>query len=76
MKNIRNSFTIVILAIVLLGGHHSALGAKTPKRMNVLFLIADDLNSWLLIDKNRYKGKVVAPNLHRFAASGVNFAQE
>ena len=75
MKNIRNSFTIVILAIVLLGGHHSALGAKTPKRMNVLFLIADDLNSWLLIDKNRYKGKVVAPNLHRFAASGVNFAR-
>ena len=75
MKNIRNSFTIVILAIVLLGGHHSALGAKTPKRMNVLFLIADDLNSWLLMDKNRYNGKVVAPNLHRFADSGVNFAR-
>ncbi|MEO1527645.1 MAG: sulfatase [Planctomycetota bacterium] len=41
--------------------------------MNVLFLVADDLNSWLLEDADRYAGKVVAPNLQRLAASGVNF---
>lgn len=43
------------------------------KPMNVLFLISDDLNSWLLEDTNRYTGKVVAPNLKSFANSGVNF---
>ena len=43
--------------------------------MNVLFLVADDLNSWLLEDAERYAGKVVAPNLRKFAASGVNFTR-
>ena len=42
--------------------------------MNVLFLAADDLNSWLLGDPNRYTGKIVAPNILKFAESGVNFA--
>jgi arylsulfatase A-like enzyme len=45
------------------------------EQKNVLFLVADDLNSWLLGDANRYKGKVVAPNLRRLAGSGVNFAR-
>lgn len=44
-------------------------------RRNVLFLVADDLNSWLLGDANRYAGKVAAPNLRKFADSGVNFAR-
>ena len=43
------------------------------ERMNVLFLIADDLNSWLLEDPQRYTGKVIAPNIKALAASGVNF---
>jgi arylsulfatase A-like enzyme len=50
-----------------------AMAAEKP--MNVLFLVADDLNSWLLGDTNRYSGKVVAPNLQRLADRGVNFAQ-
>ncbi|MCK5172058.1 MAG: sulfatase-like hydrolase/transferase, partial [Planctomycetes bacterium] len=41
--------------------------------MNVLFLVVDDLNSWLLGDTNRYAGKVVAPNIRRLADSGVIF---
>ena len=45
------------------------------KPMNVLFLICDDLNSWLLEDPDRYAGKVVAPNLHRLADSSVNFTR-
>lgn len=52
----------------------SIVSAKAPKEhMNVFFLAADDLNSWLLGDENRYAGKVVAPNLQRLAESGVNF---
>lgn len=42
-------------------------------RMNVLFLIVDDLNTWLLGDTNRYAGKVVAPNIRKLADSGVLF---
>ncbi len=44
-------------------------------RPNVLLLIADDLNSWLLGDPERYAGKVIAPNLLEFAGTGVNFAR-
>jgi len=47
--------------------------AESARPMNVLFLIADDLNSWLLEDANRYSGKVIAPNLRELADSGVNF---
>jgi arylsulfatase A-like enzyme len=43
--------------------------------MNVLFLVVDDLNSWLLGDTHRYAGKVVAPNIRRLADSGVNFTR-
>ena len=50
-----------------------ASAADHPK--NVLFLVADDLNSWLLEDANRYAGKVVAPNLQKFADGGVNFTR-
>lgn len=42
---------------------------------NVLFLVADDMNSWPLGDPMRYKGKVVAPNIDRLAKSGVNFTR-
>lgn len=50
---------------------------RTPdlpqRKMNILFLVADDLNTWLLGDTTRYAGKVVAPNLTKLAESGVNF---
>ena len=41
--------------------------------MNVLMLIADDMNSWLLEDPARYTGKVIAPKLNALRESGVNF---
>ena len=44
-------------------------------KMNVLFLVVDDLNTWLLEDPDRYTGKVVAPNIKKLADSGVNFTQ-
>jgi len=43
------------------------------KPMNVLLLISDDLNSWLLENPERYTGKVIAPNLKALGESGVNF---
>jgi arylsulfatase A-like enzyme len=45
--------------------------AKTP--MNVLILMCDDLNTWLLDDPNRYAGKVIAPNIKTLGESGVVF---
>lgn len=35
----------------------------------------NDLNTWLLGDADRYAGKLVATNIHRLAASGVNFVR-
>ena len=57
----------------------SAIGVTradvADERINVLFLVADDLNSWMLEDVDRYAGKVIAPNLRRLAGSGVNFTR-
>lgn len=45
------------------------------KKPNVLFLVVDDLNTWLLSDPRRYTGTVIAPNIRSLAASGVNFSR-
>ena len=47
--------------------------AEPDQPMNVLLLIVDDLNTWLLQDPTRYAGKVVAPNIQRLAKQGVLF---
>jgi arylsulfatase A-like enzyme len=65
------SIVLFLLPILACAAGVSAKPPKDP--VNVLFLAADDLNSWLLGDEHRYAGKVVAPNLRRLAASGVNF---
>jgi len=57
---------IVSVAVVL-----SAQAESKP--MNILFLVIDDLNTWMLNSPGRYSGKVAAPNLQRLAESGVNF---
>ncbi|MGC6465785.1 MAG: sulfatase [Akkermansiaceae bacterium] len=44
------------------------------ERMNVLVLMADDLNTWILEKPERYSGKVIAPNLQAFGKSGVVFS--
>ena len=70
-----NKGLFMLWLLVLFAIPISAFGRATVRqdRVNVLFLVADDLNSWLLGDTNRYAGKVVAPNLHRLADSGVLF---
>ncbi len=50
-----------------------AANSSEQQPRNVLFLVADDLNSWMLGDPNRYSGNVVAPNLTKLAGSGVLF---
>jgi arylsulfatase A-like enzyme len=47
--------------------------AETPAKPNVLLLIVDDLNTWLLEDPTRYSGKVVAPNLQELGKQGIVF---
>lgn len=53
----------------------SASVVAAEERMNVLILMADDLNTWILEKPERYAGKVIAPNLQAFGDSGVVFRQ-
>ena len=48
---------------------------KPAQRLNVLFLVVDDLNTWLLSDPNRYSGKVIAPAIQKLAGEGVLFSR-
>ena len=61
---------ITLLMVVILWGGTAVLKAERP---HVLFLAIDDLNTWLLGDEGRYAGKVVAPNLRKFAKTGDVF---
>ena len=51
------------------------LQAVKSDKMNVLFLVIDDLNTWLLSNPDRYAGIVHTPNLRKLADSGVLFTQ-
>ena len=63
-----------ITSLLLLSTLALCARAEAAERpMNVLFLVVDDLNTWLLEDANRYAGKVIAPNFRRLADSGVVF---
>jgi choline-sulfatase len=65
---------ILAISVVLeLCALSSASESVVHKPMNVLFLVVDDLNTWLLEDTNRYAGKVIAPNIRKLADSGVLF---
>lgn len=64
---------LLILLLAFMAGSIAETRGDSPK--NVLLLVADDLNSWLLGDADRYAGKVVAPNIHKLADSGVNFVR-
>ncbi len=73
MKTNRQFLITFYLAVLLLCTQSRANPASKADRMNVLFLVVDDLNTWLLGDTNRYAGKVVAPRIRRLADSGVLF---
>ena len=65
----------ISLALLLLVSVIGVARSNADEPMNVLFLVADDLNSWMLEDADRYAGKVIAPNLKKLASSGVNFTR-
>jgi len=65
------SLTTVLPGLIGLPTLHAAGPPDQPP--NVLLLIVDDLNTFLLGDTNRYAGKVIAPNIRRLADSGVVF---
>lgn len=64
--------TILILATVAL---LTSCSNTEAQQKNVLFLVIDDLNTWLLQNPDRYTGKVIAPNILKLAESGVRFDQ-
>ena len=68
---------IQFLAGAIIALFTQSVGAATPteRPMNVLFLVADDLNSWMLENTDRYAGKVVAPNLRKLANSVRHLAR-
>jgi arylsulfatase A-like enzyme len=68
----KHRFTNIVSLLVLFFAS-ATVSAAAEKPMNVLLLISDDLNSWLLENPERYAGKVIAPNLKAMAASGVSF---
>lgn len=67
---------LLMLSFLLKGALATDLnGNKEKDRLNVLFLIVDDLNTLMQGDTNRYSGKVIAPNITGLAESGVNFTK-
>jgi arylsulfatase A-like enzyme len=75
IKKLTATPILVVFSVIMLCSQSHTSNAAQAKRMNVLFLVSDDLNSWLLGDTNRYAGKVIAPNLTNLAESGVLFTR-
>ncbi len=63
----------IFLTLFVFGSLLSPSVSRADEPMNVLLLIADDLNTWILEDPDRYTGKVVAPNLQKLGESGIVF---
>ena len=71
MNPLRRLIPLLVAALVSCLALPAPAGESRPP--NVLFLIVDDLNTWLLEDPARYTGKVIAPNIQRLAQQGVLF---
>ncbi|MEP3478947.1 MAG: sulfatase [Fuerstiella sp.] len=67
--------TLYLPLVCILTLMPSAKADSGDPPMNVLLLVSDDLNSWMLNNPDRYTGKVIASNLRKFMRSGVNFTQ-
>ncbi len=58
-----------MLLVLLVTCCTSKVSAEKPNRMNVLFIISDDLRA----ETGSYGGKAITPNLDRLANQGVQF---
>ena len=56
MKTLTAASILAAFGVIMLCSRSYASDAAHEHRMNVLFLVVDDLNSWLLGDTNRYAG--------------------
>ncbi|GAB5560041.1 MAG: sulfatase [Synoicihabitans sp.] len=65
---------LLVMAMMVYSPLPSRAAPAEQAPMNVLLLMVDDLNTWLLNDPNRYGGKVIAPHIRKLAQSGVNFS--
>jgi len=63
----------ILLLAALVSVSATAVPAAGARKPNVLLLIVDDLNTWMLNKPGRYPGSVIAPNIKRLADSGVQF---
>ena len=70
-----SSLAGLVLGAVLLPILSAGTATGAEDRPNVLFLVIDDLNTWLLSNPDRYTGSVIAPNIQRLSESGVTFTQ-
>ena len=70
ISNQRHVVLVCFLVVMALSSWRE-ISAEPPGRPNILFLVIDDLNTWLLSDPTRYAGRVVAPNIQRLAGEGV-----
>ena len=65
--------TRLVLTIATFFATLTVHSEDNKKPMNVLLLIADDLNTWTVQEPGRYTDKIIAPNLDKFAKSAVVF---
>ncbi len=63
---------VLTVALLLWGLATSATGEETPRRPNVVMILADDLG---FSDLGCYGGEIETPNLDRLAAGGLRFTQ-
>src|SRR5271170_8119240 len=62
-----------LLTIAIVAGFVPGAGAQTPKKPNIIFILADDLGYG---DLGCYgQKKIKTPNLDRLAAQGMRFTQ-
>lgn len=75
MNKVAMFLILAVLVVTVFCPQSFANDATKTNPMNVLFLVIDDLNTWLLANPGRYSGNVIAPNIQRLAESGLLFTR-
>lgn len=72
--NMKRAQHLLLALLICLNVPVPGAQAAEPGKPNVLLLIVDDLNTWMLNKPGRFSGKVMAPNIKRLAESGIQFS--
>lgn len=73
LRKLRITSPLLVTVVMVYSTIPSRADPADQAPLNVLLLMVDDLNTWLLDDPDRYGGKVIAPNIRKLARSGMNF---